>query len=82
MRHIFSKSHTNRERGIEMVLDELKRTRNREDFIGASLYVVKNLVDDKIASVLLANFTLMTDMLKKLKPQHSSYNQPLVDYIL
>lgn len=24
----------------------------------------------------------MTEMLKKLKPQQSSYNQPLVDYIL
>ena len=65
-----------------MVLDELKVTRNRQDFIGACLYVVKNLVDDKIASVLLSNFNLMTEMLKKLKPQQSSYNQPLVDYIL
>ena len=44
--------------------------------------MVKNLIDDKIASVLLGCFGLLTEMLKKLKPQHSSYNQPLVDYIL
>jgi hypothetical protein len=57
-------------------------TKNRQDFIGACLYVVKNLIDDKIASVLLGTFNLMTEMLKKLKPQQNSYNQPLVDYIL
>lgn len=82
MKHIFSKSHTNRERGIEMALDELRVTRNREDYIGACLYVAKNLIDDKSASVLLATFNLITEMLKKLKPQQSSYNQPLVDEIL
>ena len=65
-----------------MTMDELKKTRNRQDFIGACLYVVKNLIDDKVGSVLLGAFGLLTEMLKKLKPQHSSYNQPLVDYIL
>ena len=44
--------------------------------------MVKNLIDDKVGSVLLGAFGLLTEMLKKLKPQHSSYNQPLVDYIL
>lgn len=65
-----------------MVQTELNMTKNRQDFIGACLYVVRNLIDDKIASVLLGAFNLLTEMLKKLKPQQSSYNQPLVDYIL
>jgi hypothetical protein len=42
-----------------MVLGELRNTRNREDFIGACLYVIKNLIDDKIASVLIAVVNLM-----------------------
>jgi len=42
-----------------MVLDELKRTNNRQDFIGACLFVVKNLIDDKIATVLLNTFHLL-----------------------
>ena len=49
-----------------MVLSELKNTRNREDFIGACLFVVKNLIDDKIASVLVAAMNLISEMLKKL----------------
>lgn len=65
-----------------MVLSELRNTRNREDFIGACLFVVKNLIDDKIASVLVAAMNLISEMLKKLKPQASSYNQPLVEFIL
>lgn len=40
------------------------------------------MIDDKIASVLISVITLMAEMLKKLKPQTNSYNQPLVDYIL
>jgi len=65
-----------------MVLAELKKTRNREEFIGACLFVVKNLIDDKIASVLISTMLLMSEMMKKLKPQASSYNQPLVEFIL
>lgn len=65
-----------------MVLSELKVTRSREDFIAACLYIVKNLIDDKVASVLTAVISLMGEMLKKLKPQPNSYNQPLVDYIV
>jgi hypothetical protein len=65
-----------------MVEAELKTTRNREDFIAACLYIVKNLIDDKIASVLTLVISLMAEMLKKLKPQPNSYNQPLIDYIL
>lgn len=42
-----------------MVLAELKTPKNREDFIGACLYVVKNLIDDKISSVLIAAMNLM-----------------------
>lgn len=65
-----------------MVLSELRRTKNRQEFIGACLFVVKNLIDDKIASVLVAAIGLMLEMMKKLKPQASSYNQPLLDFIL
>lgn len=65
-----------------MMQDQLKVTRNREDFIGASLFVVKNLIDDKIASVLIAAISMMNEMMRKLKPQASSYNQSLVEYIL
>jgi hypothetical protein len=65
-----------------MCLDELKTTRNREDYIGACLYVVKHLIDDKIATVLISTMGLMGEMMRKLKPRESTYNQPLVDYIL
>lgn len=65
-----------------MVSEQLKKTRSRQDFIGACLYVIKNLIDDKIASVLIAVIGLFSEMLKKLKPQSSSYNQPLLDFIL
>ena len=65
-----------------MTLEELQQTRNKQDFIGACLFVVKNLIDDKIATVLLSTFNLLVEMLKKLKPQPSTYYQPMVDYIL
>lgn len=65
-----------------MVLEQLKATRNRQDFIAACLFVVKNLIDDKIAPVFIAATQLMGEMLKKLKPQGSSYNDPMVEYIL
>lgn len=65
-----------------MVANQLKNTRNRQDFIAACLYVIKNLIDDKIASVLYAAINLMGEMMKKLKPQANPHNQQLVDYIL
>lgn len=65
-----------------MVANQLKNIRNRQDFIAACLYVIKNLIDDKIASVLYAAINLMGEMMKKLKPQANPHNQQLVDYIL
>lgn len=58
-----------------MILDELRHVRNREDFIGACLFVVKSLIDDKIPGVLIETMHLFNEMLKKLKPQGSSYTQ-------
>ena len=65
-----------------MVIEKLKMTQNKQEFIGAGLYVVKNLIDDKIASVLISVVTLMGDLMKKLKPAANSSHLPLVEYIL
>ncbi len=66
---MYSKDHALRERGIEMVNKEMQRFNGKkEDFICASLFVTKRIIEDKIIPVLVSIVDHFGMMIKKFRP--------------
>lgn len=71
--YLFSAHHTNREKGIGMVKDEIGLgVKNKQQMAEAFLYVVKKMIDDKNVSVLLGTLDLFGMGMKKLRPPNGN----------
>ena len=77
--YLFSAHHANRERGLNMLKDEIMGGNyNKQQMAEAFLYVVKKLIDDKNVSVLLGTLDLFAMGMKKLKPPQGN---PFLGYV-
>jgi hypothetical protein len=71
--HLLSREHTYREKGIEIINETLTNTDNgdkkgAEEFVAASIFVVRKLIDDKIINVLLLTVDFFGMVMKKFRP--------------
>lgn len=76
-----------REKGIEIINEVLVNWEGRDkkeadDFILASVFVVRKLMDDKIISILVGLMDFFGMMMKKFKPTQIGTASKNIQYIL
>ena len=85
--YLCSKDHLMREKGIEIINEALVNwegldKKEAEEFILASVFVVRRLMDDKIISVLVVLMDFFGMMMKKFKPAQIGAASKHIQYIL
>lgn len=66
-----------------MIRDKLNgKVNDREGMIEATLFAIKCIIDDRIASVLISVLELFDTLMKKMKPGANPNSLPYAEYIL